>query len=101
MKVIKTLRDKVNTKVLGASTAGVVTVAASSIPAFAAEGGSSGTSAVTTVIQEAGSTLITQFTELATAVIPVIISIAVVGLGIYAVVYLFNMAKKFFSKAAG
>lgn len=85
-------------KLIAASSAVVLTTAGSAIVA-SAEDGSSNT--VSTIISDAGATLITQFTNLATAVIPVIISIAVVGLGIYAVVYLFNMAKSFFKKAAG
>lgn len=87
-------------KLIAAGSAMALTAVGSAIVA-SADDGSSSTSTVSTIISDAGATLITQFTNLATAVIPVIISIAVVGLGIYAVVYLFNMAKSFFKKAAG
>lgn len=54
-----------------------------------------------TVIADAGATLTTEFTNLVGSLVPVLIGIAVVGLGVFGVIYLFRMAKKFFSKAAG
>lgn len=84
-------------KLIAASSAVVLTTAGSAIMASADDG----SSAVSKVITDSGSQLITEFTNLASSVAPVLISIGVVGLGIYAVVYLFKMAKKFFGKAAG
>lgn len=84
-------------KLIAASSAVVLTTAVSAIVASADDG----SSAVSKVITDAGSQLTTEFTNLASSVAPVLISIGVVGLGIYAVVYLFKMAKKFFGKAAG
>ena len=54
-----------------------------------------------TVITDAGSQLKTEFGNLVSTVVPVLIGIAVTGLVIYGVIYLFRMAKKLFSKAAG
>lgn len=79
-----------------AVSSAIMTVAAS-----AEDATQTAQSSITTIISDAGTELINQFTLLATAVIPIIISIAVVGLGVYAVVYLFRMGKQFFSKAAG
>lgn len=95
--MLEKIRGKISRKLITASTACVLTVAASAVPAFA----ESETSSVSTVISDAGTQLTSEFTNLASTVAPILISIGVVGLGIYAVVYLFKMAKKFFGKAAG
>lgn len=76
---------------------GYLVTSSSAIAASAEDGSSS----VTSVITNAGSQLTSEFTNLASTVAPILIGIGVVGLGIYAVVYLFKMAKKFFGKAAG
>lgn len=52
------------------------------------------------VIDTAGTTLSEQFTILVQTLVPTLIGIAVVGLGLYACIYLFKMAKKFFNHAA-
>ena len=58
-------------------------------------------STMQSVITTTGATLKTEFTNLVSTLVPVITSIAVVGLTIYAIIYLFKMAKKLFAKAAG
>lgn len=84
-------------KLIAAGSAMALTAVGSAIAASAEDGSSS----VTSVITNAGSQLTSEFTNLASTVAPILIGIGVVGLGIYAVVYLFKMAKKFFGKAAG
>lgn len=59
------------------------------------------TSTMQSVITSTGATLKSEFTNLVSTLVPVITSIAVVGLTIYAIIYLFKMAKKLFAKAAG
>ncbi len=100
MNKIKSLFTKVKNKarLFVAAAVSAVAVSAMAICASAEETTSSD---VTSIISTAGAELIVQFTNLATAVVPVLISIAVIGLGLYSVVYLFKMAKAFFSKAAG
>lgn len=67
-----------------------------------AEGETSGSSNhMSSVINSAGTSLSEEFSNLVTAIVPVLIGIAMVGLGLYAVIYLFKMAKKFFAQAAG
>lgn len=56
---------------------------------------------ITEVINTAGTTLTAQFTTLVNTLVPVAVSIGVVGLGLYACIYLFKIAKQFFAKAAG
>lgn len=51
-------------------------------------------------VSTAGTTLQEQFGALVAALVPTLTAIAVVGLGLYACIYLFKMAKKFFSMAA-
>lgn len=99
---IKSLLGKVKSKaklLVSAMTAALM-VSAMSICACAEETTSTSNS-LETIIQSAGDTLIDQFTVLVAALVPVLVGIAVVGLGLYAIVTLFSMAKKFFKKAAG
>ncbi len=69
------------------------------VGAFAADS-TEGGSNMANVINSVGTSLSQEFSNLVTAVVPVLISIAFVGLGLYAVIYLFKMAKQFFAKAA-
>lgn len=69
--------------------------------AASAEGEATGSTDIGSIITSAGNTLKSEFTTLVSTLVPVLIGIAVVGLGLYACIYLFRMAKKFFSKAAG
>lgn len=66
-----------------------------------AEGGEVTTSVdLGSYVSTAGTTLQEQFGALVAALVPTLTAIAVVGLGLYACIYLFKMAKKFFSMAA-
>ncbi len=85
-------------KLVAAGSAMALTAVGSAVVASADDGSSS---SVTSVITNAGNQLTSEFTNLASTIAPILIGIGVVGLGIYAVVYLFKMAKKFFGKAAG
>jgi len=56
---------------------------------------------IATLVETTGATLTAQFVALVTALMPVVVGIAVTGLGIYAIIYLFRLAKSLFAKAAG
>lgn len=62
---------------------------------------SSSASDLATVISSAGNDLKTAITTLVSTLSPILISVSVSGFGIYAVVMLFKLVKKMFSKAAG
>ncbi len=81
-------------------SAGAVT-AIMTVCASAEDGATASSNGIDTIINSAGNTLKGEFTTLVSTLVPVLISIAVVGLGLYACIYLFRMAKKFFAKAAG
>lgn len=61
---------------------------------------SSGTSLADT-IKSAGATLESSLSALVSALAPVLVSVSISGFGVYAVVMLFKLGKKLFSKAAG
>ena len=67
--------------------------------AVSAEEGT-GTNSLESMINTAGSTLTAEFTVLVHTLVPVLIGIGVIGLGLYACIFLFKTAKKFFTKAA-
>jgi hypothetical protein len=52
-------------------------------------------------IEAAGASLASEFSAMVTAVIPLIITIALTGLGVYGVIILFGFAKRLFAKATG
>ncbi len=81
-------------------SAGAIT-AIMTVCASAEDGATSASSGMQSIINNAGATLKDEFTTLVSTLVPVLIGIAVVGLSLYACIYLFKMAKKFFSKAAG
>ena len=93
-------KAKINSKLFVTACITALTACAMSICACA-EDASSAASSNAQIIQTAGTQLITEFTNLATALVPVIITISVTGLGIYAVIYLFKLVKQTFSRAAG
>ncbi len=99
-KLAKKLSSKAKRVILSIGT-GVVASATMAIGAFAADP-AAGTSQqdLQTVVNTAGTTLKDQFIILVNTLVPVLIGIAVVGLGLYAVIYLFKMAKKFFAQAS-
>lgn len=53
------------------------------------------------IVSDAGATLEKCLSNLVTSLTPVLITVSVSGLGIYAVIMLFTIAKKLFKKAAG
>ena len=97
---IKSLFGKVKSKaklLVGTMTAAML----ATMTSICACAESEGTTDMSSIITSAGEQLTTEFTNLVGTLVPVLIGIAVVGLGIYGVVTLFSMAKKFFKKAAG
>lgn len=97
-KLAKKLSSKAKRVILTIGT-GVVAAATMAIGAFA-EVPSSTAQDLSSIVNTAGSTLKDQFIILVNTLVPVLIGIAVVGLGLYAVIYLFKMAKKFFAQAS-
>lgn len=98
----KKLSSKAKRVILSVGT-GVLAAATMAIGAFAEEpaAGTAGTAQdLSSIVNTAGSTLKDQFVILVNTLVPVLIGIAVVGLGLYAVIYLFKMAKKFFAQAS-
>lgn len=91
---------KRNVRKVGAAVVGAFATSSCAVSAFAAETEESGSN-MASIINSAGTTLTAEFSNLVTALVPLLIGIALVGLGLYAVIYLFKMAKKFFAQAAG
>ncbi len=96
LKFLKQLPKKAKKLMLGVGTGAIV--AATAAVAAGAEGEPA--TGIESVINSAGTTLSEQFTVLVNTLVPVLMSIAVVGLGLYACIYLFKMAKKFFAAAS-
>ena len=65
-----------------------------------ADDSTSTASTLETAVTNAGAQLQSEFSTLVTTISPVLIGIAVTGLGIYAVIFLFRMAKRLFSAAS-
>lgn len=98
-KLAQKLSSKAKRVILSIGT-GVVAAATMAIGAFA-EGPAAGTAQdLSSIVNTAGTTLKDQFIILVNTLVPVLIGVAVVGLGLYAVIYLFKMAKKFFAQAS-
>lgn len=91
---------KRNLRKVGAAVVGAFATSLCAVSALAAETEESGSN-MASIINSAGTTLTAEFSNLVTALVPLLIGIALVGLGLYAVIYLFKMAKKFFAQAAG
>ena len=100
MSKFKSFFGRVKRKILVAALSAAIAVSTLSIAACAEETTSSG-SDLSAIIQSAGDTLKEEFVLLVQTMVPLLISIGVVGLSIFAIVSLFGMAKKFFKKAAG
>lgn len=56
---------------------------------------------ISSVINTASASIKETLTTLVSTLAPVLVSVSVSGLGIYAVIMLFTLAKKLFKKAAG
>lgn len=97
-KIKKAFSKKVK-RLAVAFMAALTTSAVLAIGAFAVDSTES-PSNMASIVSSAGTSLSAEFSNLVTALIPVLIGIAMVGLGLYAVIYLFKMAKQFFAKAA-
>lgn len=99
-KFLKNLSGKTKKIMLSVGT-GVVAASAMAIAACAeGAGGSATTFDISTIVNSAGSTLQTQFVALVQALVPVVIGVAVAGLGMYAIIQLFKLGKKLFGTAA-
>lgn len=94
---MKKLFKKARFLVVGAMVA--LTALAMCVTASAASG--STTLDMGTIVSDAGDTLSAQFVAMVTALIPVILAVAMTGLGLMAIGYLFKLAKTLFSKAVG
>lgn len=68
--------------------------------AAGAEDVTSGGTGMSTAISTAADTITAEFTNMVSTLIPVLVGVAMVGLGMFAVYYMFGMCKKFFAKAS-
>ena len=93
---IKSAISKKSKRVVAAVMGALSTVSVLAVAASAAEESSD----LQSVVQSAGTTIKAEFVTLVGTLVPILIGIAMVGLGLYAVIYLFKMAKKFFGQAA-
>lgn len=59
------------------------------------------TYSLSSVISDAAASIKDTLTTLVSTLAPVLVSVSVSGLGIYAIIMLFTLAKKLFKKAAG
>lgn len=98
-KLAQKLSSKAKRVILSIGT-GVVVAATMAIGAFAEEPAAGTAQDLSSIVNTAGTTLKDQFIILVNTLVPVLIGVAVVGLGLYAVIYLFKMAKKFFAQAS-
>lgn len=99
-KFLKNLSCKTKKIMLSVGT-GVVAASAMAIAACAEGAGGSATKLdISSIVNSAGSTLQTQFVALVQALVPVVIGVAVAGLGMYAIIQLFKLGKKLFGTAA-
>lgn len=83
-----------------ASSFMTVTALAVSASAESSGGGAVSDSGLEQIVNTAGATLKAEFVTLVSTLVPVAIGIGVVGLGLYACIYLFKIAKKYFAAAA-
>lgn len=98
-KLAQKLSSKAKRVILSIGT-GVVAAATMAIGAFAEEPAAGTAQDLSLIVNTAGTTLKDQFIILVNTLVPVLIGVGVVGLGLYAVIYLFKMAKKFFAQAS-
>ncbi len=92
---------KRSVKKVGAAVIGVCATSLLAVSAFAAAEGTESAGNMETVVNNAGTLLKSEFTSMVNSLVPILITIALVGLGMYAIIYLFKMAKKLFANAAG
>lgn len=92
-------RKKKLVAIIMASFTAVATLAVSASAAESSGEISSG-SGLEQIVKTAGETLKNEFVTLVNALVPVALGIGVVGLGLYACIYLFKIAKKYFAAAA-
>ena len=92
-------RKKKLVAIIMASFTAVATLAVSASAAESSGGISSG-SGLEQIVNTAGETLKNEFVTLVNALVPVALGIGIVGLGLYACIYLFKIAKKYFAAAA-
>lgn len=99
---IKKALSKRKKKLLAIIMASFMTVTALAVSASAAESGvgTSSGSGLEQIVSTAGETLKNEFVTLVSALVPVALGIGIVGLGLYACIYLFKIAKKYFAAAA-
>lgn len=97
LEKIKGAISKKAKRIAAAVTGALSTVSVLAVAASASEAESS---SLESIVQTAGTTLKSEFVTLVSAVVPVAIGIGVVGLGLYACIYLFKVAKKYFGQAA-
>ena len=97
-KFFKNLSGKAKKIMLSVGT-GVVAASAMAIAACAEEPAST-TLDISSIVSSAGTTLEAQFVALVQALVPVVIAVAVAGLGMFAIVNLFKLGKKLFKTAA-
>lgn len=83
-----------------AAAAAAMTCLSLAVSAFAAESTES-SSVMSQAIDSAGSVLQSEFSALVATLCPMLVTIAIAGLGMYAVIMLFKYAKKLFANAAG
>lgn len=88
-------------KALAVSAVAAVSACAMAAVAFAADTSGAASVDTTSMLQEAGGQLTTQFNSLVAAVIPVILGILGSGLVIFGIMALIRLAKKVFGKVAG
>ena len=92
---------KRNVRKVGAAVVGAFATSLCAVSAFAADATEEGSSNMASVVNTAGTLLQEEFTSMVNSLVPILIAIALVGLGMYAIIFLFKTAKNLFAKAAG
>lgn len=99
MKLISKIKSsKLFKKTVAAIASASVAVSAFAVNAFAVEGAGGGTS-VSSLLSDAGTKILSSFTEVINSCIDIATSIIPMGLGLFAVGKIWDVAKKFFTKS--
>lgn len=100
MKLISKIKSsKLFKKTIAAIASASVAVSAFAVNAFAAEGaGGTGTS-VSSALSDIGPKLLSAFSDIVTACVDIGVSVIPLGLSIFGAIKLWEVAKKFFTKA--
>ena len=99
---VKKFFSRAKGRVRALSVVVISAVSAAATSAIASAADTSGSAPDTTsMLQDAGNQLTTQFNSLVSAVIPVILGILGSGLVIFGIMALIRLAKKVFGKVAG